>query len=162
MGGKTDIYNRPGLCAPYFCWINRYQGQVHIAFYIMGEKTGTCNWPGFKYMPDIIFWVRKKMPVTRKIYSWLHILGGKIGISYEYILRFIYWVGKQYLQPVRPQVLTQLHILGGKTGTYNQSSFCGKIFLLVYFVFHISSKKIGICNGPGRIYIFGFVYRVGK
>ena len=83
LGGKTDICDWPGLrympsfsfwvgkqvpatgrvsgtCrASYFRWKNRYLrpawSQVLDGLHILGQKTGTCNWLGLRYMPGFIF-----------------------------------------------------------------------------------------------------------
>ncbi len=64
LSKKTGTYNRPGFCALYVCWINRYWLQVHSALHIFGEKTGICNRPGLRYIPGFIFLVRKQITAT--------------------------------------------------------------------------------------------------
>ena len=110
-------------------------------------------------MPGFIFWVRNRYlrPARSQVHARLHILGWKTGTcdrpGLSYLLGFIFWVRKQvpatgqvsgtcpasyfgwYLQPARSQLHPRLHILGEKTCTYDR---------------------------PGRRYMPGFIFWVGK
>lgn len=48
----------------YFLWKNRYWLQVHIQPYILGEKTGICNWSSVRYLSSFVFLVKKQVTIA--------------------------------------------------------------------------------------------------
>ena len=137
-----------------------YQDSSPLQFQIENRATfftnvqtylfSTCDRPGLRYLPGLIFWVGKQVSATGQASATCDRLG------LRYLLGFIFWVGKQvpatgqvsgtcrasyfgwgnrYLQPATSQVPAGLHILGGKTST---------------------------CDRPGLRYMPGFIFWVGK
>ncbi len=114
LGEKTGTYDQTGLCASYFCWINRYRSQVHATLYILGWKIRICDRTGLRYTPRLRFWVRKQVTATGQAsgtrcgsyFGWknwylrpLHILSEKTvncdWLGLWYTPRFIFWEEKQ-------------------------------------------------------------------
>lgn len=56
--------------------------------YILGKKTNIQNWPSFRYMFQLIFWIKKQVFITSiqsvkaQLHIPLYILDGIIDISY--------------------------------------------------------------------------------
>lgn len=171
-------------CGSYFWWKNRYLQpvrslvHVHARLNILGRKTGTCDRPGLRYMPDFIFWVGKQVPATGQVSGTctcrasyfglenrylrparhqvhvrlIFLLHKLTGTDHRYTPRFIFWVGKEV-----PVAGTRRASCFGWVKRYLEPARSQ-----IHLGLQVLGGKTGICDRPGPRYTSRFMFWVGK